>query len=428
MKVTKEELEKREVALNIEMEEGDLPPYYDKAYRHLVQRINVPGFRKGKAPKAIVQRMVGDEAMLEEAMEFLIPEAVDKAVNEQGIEQGGVPRVEVVQREIPIVLKATVPLLPKATLNAYREIRLLATPVEITDEEVDHVLEDMRLAQAPWGPVERPVVFGDRVTIDAHGEVEKKQVTDQKGVEFYCAEGSPIPVKGFAEALVGLSPGETKEFTIQVPDDFGDPSLAGKECAFRVTAHEIKAKLLPEMDDEFAKGIEAGYETLDALKDKIRADLLKRKEEDAHVKYEGSVVDELVSRTTLEVSDMLVEHEALHILQEEEDTLKRQRVSVDQYLSLVGRSQEQHREDAQKEALERITRVYALNSVAELEGVRATDEEVDGEINRLVANAGSQEKRMRRDLNKPDSRDTLANIIARRKAIERLVSIAKGEA
>lgn len=426
MKVTREDLEQREVALSIEVEEGDLAPYYDKAYRHLVQRINVPGFRKGKAPRSVVQRVVGDGVMLEEAMEFFVPEAVEKAIKEQGIEQSALPRVDVDREKTPIVLKATVPLRPKVTLNAYDEIRLPQEPVEVTDQEVDRALEDLRWAQAPWAPVDRPVALGDRVTIDARGQVEGKQVTHQQGVEFYAAEGSPIPVKGFAEALVGARAGESQEFTLKVPDDFSDPELVGKECAFQVAVHAIKAKLLPELDDEFAKGVEGGYESLDALKEKLREGIRSRKAEDARIKYEESVVEELTGRATVEVSPMLVDHEAQHILEEEQDTLKRQRVTVDQYLSLMGRSQDQHQEDARKEALDRIARVYALNQVAEMEGIRTTEAEVDQEIDRLVKGA-SDERRMRRNLNEPDSRASIASILARRKAIERLVAIAKGE-
>jgi len=427
LKVTKEDLEKREVALNIEVEEGDLIPYYDKAYRHLVQRINVPGFRKGKAPKPVVQRLVGDEVMLEEAMEFFIPEAVEKAIKEQGVEQGGVPRVEVTHEKDPVILKATVPLTPKVTLNAYREILLQPQPVEVTEEEVNKVLEDMRWAQAPWGPVDRPVSLGDRVSLDAHGEVEGKVVTNQKSVEFYAAEGSPIPVTGFAEAVVGTKPGETKEFTLKVPDGFADPALAGKDCAFQVTVHEVKAKLLPELDDEFAKGVEPGYENLAALKDKIRQDIQTRKETDSRVKHEEGVVEELVQRATVEISPMLVEHEAQHILEDEEDNLKRQRVSVDQYLSLVGRDQEQHVEDARKEATDRIVRVYALSKVAELEGLTVSDAEIEEEITLLATQTGKEDKTLRRNLSQPDSKEAISKILTRRKAIQRLAAIAKGE-
>ena len=425
MKVTKEDLEQREVALTIQVEDGDLPPYYDKAYRRLVQRINVPGFRKGKAPRTVVQRLVGDEVMLEEAMEFFIPEAVQKAVKEQGVEQGGAPSVEVTNQKDPIILRAKVPLTPKVTLTAYRDIRLQPQPTEVTDEEVGKVLEDMRWAQAPWGPVDRPVEFGDRVTMDARGEVEGKEVTNQIGVEFYATEGSPIPLKGFAEAVLGAKTGEEKRFTVKVPDDFGETNLAGKDCTFQVKVHEIKAKLLPELDDEFAKGVEAGYDSLEALKTKLREDLKARKEADSRVKHEDSVVEELAQRAAMEISPMLVDHEAQHILEDEEDTLKRQRVSVDQYLALVGRGKEEHVEDVRKEATNRILRVYALNKVAELEGLTATDDEIEEEITSLSTQNGREDKTLRRNLSQPDSKETIAKILVRRKAIARLAAIAK---
>ncbi|MBI4339639.1 MAG: trigger factor [Chloroflexi bacterium] len=427
MKVTKELLENQEVTLSIQAEEGDLTPYYDRAYRRLVQRINVPGFRKGKAPRSIVQRLVGEEAMLEEAIEFFIPVAVEDAVKAEGIEQGGVPRVEVTQREPSVVLKATVPLLPKVTLNAYREIHIPADPVQVTEEEADKMLEDVRYTSAPWGPVERPVALDDQVTMDARGEVDGKVVTDQNAVVFYLTEGSIIPVNGFAEALVGATVGEPREFTLSVPEDYRDPALAGKACTFHVTVKEVKAKLLPDLDDEFAKGVGAGYESLEALKKSLRDRLLQRKEQEARQRHEESVVQELVGRATVEVSPMLVEHEAIHILEEEQQTLKRQRVTVDQYLSAVGRTEEQHREEAKKAALDRITRVYALNKVAELEGIQATEEEIDEEISDLVSDAGNREKAMRRELGTPSARSSLSSILNRRKAIQRLVAIATGE-
>ncbi|MEE2701385.1 MAG: trigger factor [Chloroflexota bacterium] len=434
VKVTKEDLENREVALSIEVEDGDLETSKDKAYRHLVQRINVPGFRKGKAPRAVVERIVGDDVMFNEVMEFFIPDAVSKAVEQEDIEQGGAPcghrpqDVEIVQQDPSIIVKATVPLVPKITLDAYREIRIPKEIPQTNDEEVDRVLKDLQYAHAPWGPVDRPIEYGDQVTIDAHGEINGKEVTNQQNVVYYVSENSPIPITGFSEALVGGETDQETDFTVNVPDDYHDPELAGQECKFSVKIHEIKAKLLADLDDDFAKEIGDGYDGLDALKAKVREDLITRQEIELNRKHEESVVEALIGRTSVELSPKLVDHEAGHILEDEERTLRQQRVNVEQYLAIVGKSVDEHREDVRQAAVDRITRTQALNKIAELEGVQAASEEIDEEIEKLLQGLDDKTaRRNRRELNTSATRESLGTVIVRRKALVRLVSIAKGE-
>ena len=426
MKITKEDLPQREVLLNIEVEADDMAPYMDRAYQRVVQRVNVPGFRKGKAPREVVERFVGRDALLDEAVDFMLPEVVDKAVEREQLERGGAPRVEVVQND-PVVLKATVPLVPAVVLDAYRDIRVQPEAVEVPDEQVKETLERLRSELAPWEPVERPVSLNDQVTLDVRAQIENREVISQKGVVYLANEDNPSPFPGFAKALDGAEPGQRTEFTLTIPDDYQDRRLAGQQCAFQVAVHQVKEKRLPELNDEFAKGVGEGYDTLDALKDKLHSDILAQQEQAARRRHEENVVEELVTRTKVDLSPLLVEHEIDHLLSDEQEALKRQQVGIEQYLETVGKSAEEHREEIRSLAVARLTRTYALRNVAELEKLTATPEEVEEELNSMLDGVGPQAQALRKSLDTPNSKDSLARVIVNRKVMDRLVEIATGE-
>ena len=426
MKITREDLPKREVLLNIEVEPEDLAPYMQRAYQRVVQRVNIPGFRKGKAPRAVLERFVGHEALLDEAVDFLVPELVERAVQQEQIEQGGIPSVEVVQKD-PITLKATVPLAPSVVLDAYRDIRIESEAVEVAEDEVETTLQRMRSELAPWEPVERAVAEGDQATLDVRAMVGNREVANQKSVVYSVSLDNPNPVPGFAQALIGAQAAARKEFTLPVPDDYADRKLAGGECLFQVVVHQVKEKRLAELNDEFAKGVADGYDTLEALREQIRSDIRAQKERDVRIRYQEKVVEELVARTKLELSPLLVEHEAAHLLADEQEALKRQQVSMEDYLQSVGKSEEQHLEEARAAATQRLTRSYALLQVAELEGLSTTPEDVDKELSALLVSAGAQASAMRRSLDTLDGRASMARGVLNRKVMDRLMQIARGE-
>ena len=426
MKVTREDLPQHEVLLSIEVEAEDLDPYMDRAYRRVVQRANVPGFRKGKAPRAVLERYVGQDALLDEAVEFLVPEVVEKAVAQEQIEAGGRPSIEVVERD-PVLLKATVPLVPTVVLDAYRDIRVQPEVVEVNEDQVQNVLESTRWELAPWEPAERPVVPDDQVTLDVRIERDDREESNQKGIVYFAAADNPSPVPGFAEALVGMEAGQHKEFTLNVPPDYDDQRLAGNEYAFHVSVHQVKEKRLPELDDEFAKGVGEGFDNLEALREKVREDIRGREELAARRRYEDSVVEELLARATVELSPLLVEHELDHLLQDEQGALRRQQMSMEQYLELVGKSSEEHRDESRGGAVARLERMYALRKVAELEELAGTPEEVDEELKSMAEAAGPRAAEIRRNLDSPEGRDSVAQMIVGRKVMARLVEIAKGE-
>lgn len=424
MKVTKEDLPQREVLLNIEVE--DMALYLQRAYQRVVKRANVPGFRKGKAPADVIERFVGRDRLLEEAVDCMLPEVVEYAIDTEQIERGGAPRVEVIQND-PAVIKVTVPLTPVVSLNAYRDIRIQPELVDVKAEEVQETLEHLQMELAPWEPVDQPVSEGDQVTMDVSARIDNREVINQNGIVYLAHEDNPSPVPGFAKALHGLEPGKRTEFTISIPEDYPDPSAAGNECAFQVTIHGVKEKRLMELNDEFAKGVGEGYDSLDDLNVKLRGDIVAHKEQLARRNNEEKVLEELLVRTEIEISPMLVDHEIDHMLRDEQEALKRQQVGIEEYLETVGKSPEDHREEVRNLALAKLTRVHALRNVANLENLTATDEDVNDELSSMLGRMGAQAEALRRNLDTPDGRDSLSQIILNRKVMERLLQIGTGE-
>ena len=327
MKITREDLQNREVVLTIAVTDEDVEPYIERAYKRAVGRVNVPGFRKGKAPRAVVEQFVGKHALEDDALDIMLPEVVVKAIQEQDIKQGSLPQVQVIERE-PITIKATVPLTPEVTLTAYREIRIPAEPVVVTDDQVDHLLQHLREELAPWEPVNREVVLGDQVILELIARLDGSEVANQKDIPYFVAEENMSPVPGFAAELLGLNSDQKKNFTIKLPDDYQDENLASKEVEFTVSIGEIKAKNLPELDDEFAKSVGQGYDSLENLTKQLKDDIFTREKRSSDLQYENAVIDKLIESSSFEMSPLILDHEVEHMLDEQQQNLRNQKVEM----------------------------------------------------------------------------------------------------
>ena len=429
MQVTQEELQQRQAVLHIEVESTDLERYLDRAHRRIVQRVTVPGFRKGKAPRSIIERLVGREVLLEEALELLLPEVTAKAVEEQGLEMAAPPRVEVVTRE-PMALRATVPLPPEVTLGDYRQVRVSPEEVEVDEERVTQTLEDIRRETTPWAPVDRPVGMGDQVVMDLRGSSEGRELINHRNFGYIVSE-EPSPVPGFGAALEGMEQGETREFTLPFPDDYNDAELAGKPCEFVVQTKEIKGRELPELDDDFAHGVGQGYDSLEALKEDVRGRLRASLEAEAQSRYEEKVLEEVLATTQIEIAPLLVERETDRLQQELRDRVQsmvRGPMGVDEYMSLLGKSAEEVQDELRPRAETRLQRSALLNSVAEAEGCEAPDEAVHAEIEGMIQEAGPRGKEVRRHFSDAQHREMVARSLRTRQALELLVTIARGDA
>ena len=424
MKVTQEEVVDRQTVLHIELEDEDLDTYLDQGYRRIAHRTMVPGFRKGKAPRRIVERFVGRESLLSEVIDSMLPDVATRAISGQELDAAGLPRLELLEMD-PVTVKATVPLTPAVDLGSYRDIRISQEPIEVTDEDVEKRLDEVREGMASWEPVERPVEMGDMVTLAAVGTVEGRTVLDEKDAVFLLDEESSRPFPGFAERLVGLVVDDPGEFDMAIPEDHPDGTIAGKEAQFSATVSEIKQKVLPELDDELAKGYRDGFESLETLNKGLREDLEAEAENAASRGHKESIITALVESATIELPPVMVDHEVDHMRENQESILGRLGVRVDDYLRSIGKSEDEMGAEMRGQAVERLQNSFVLSKVAETEGLEVSEQEVADRVQETLSEP-TQQGQGNHD---PDELEGAARrMLLVEKTMDRLVAIAKGEA
>jgi len=421
VKVAAERIPGSQVVLSIEVEAEELEQGLEQAYRRLVTRTAVPGFRKGKAPRPILERFLGQEGLRQEALERLLPELLSRAVEEQELEPIAQPELEITQME-PVAFKATVTVRPEVELGNYREIRIPLEPVEVKEEEVDSTLERLRYINAPWEPVERPTQAGDLLSLDVAGSVDGKTVIDRKGEAYQLDLNSSLPAPGFAQQLEGMEWGGEKQFVLVLPPELGE--LGGKECEFKVVVSEIKEKRLPELDDEFAKSLGRGEETLESLRANLVQELKTQAERQAKNSLGERAVEAVVNMVKLELPRVLVEQEIDRLLSRKRE---QRQLGPEEYLSQMKKSEEELRAELSPEAEANVTRSLVLAEIARVEGITVSQEDVDAEVERLVQGAGESGAALRGLFSSVAARGSIELTLLTRKTAERLVEIAAGE-
>ncbi|MBI2855685.1 MAG: trigger factor [Chloroflexi bacterium] len=427
MKISQVEQGQSQITLNIEVEPPELEEHLDGVYRRIVQRTNIPGFRKGKAPRAVVERYVGRDVLLEEALDSLLPSVTSRAIQERSLEVVATPRVKLAQRE-PLTIEATVAVRPPVELGEYHQIRLDGEKVEVVPEEVDRLVEALRREMGTWEPVERPAQLGDLITMEVRGVVGEETVVDEKGVDYILSPDSSNPMPGFGEKLVGAGRGERREFALSFPQEYPQAAMAGKECLFTVSVEEAKERKLPEMDDEFAGSLNMGVKTSAELRSKLEENLREQSQRAADRRFEEQVVQTLIEKVQVELPPLLVEDEVGHILSEQAEALGRQQVRMEEYLSNVGKSVEQLQEEVRPAAVERLTRGLVLQEVARREAIEVSPEDVEKELDSLGEGSDSGEGSLRQVLSSEEGRRSVSRMLLTRRTLERLATIARGEA
>lgn len=425
MKVTKGTPGPAEVVLNIEMDSEDEEPFVSRSYRRVVNQIQIPGFRRGKAPRPIVENYAGRSALIHEALDFMIPETLDRVLKDENLQAFAQPQVELLGTE-PVSFKAVVPLEPLVDLGDFRSLRLERETVTVTEEQVDDVVKQLRYQSAPWEPVSRPAQFGDLLSLNVRGTIDGEQVIDDRGVDFIPEKDNPRPFPGFSIYVEGMTEGQEKEFTLTVPEDYGRITYAGKECQFLVEVLSIKEKKLPALDDEFAKGVGDGFESLGALRDYLRRRLSEEAESSSLRQLQEKSLEQLLKTASVQASGLVFQRE-LDLMQDEQARfLSSQRMNMDTYLRVIGKTEEELREELRPQAEERLTRYLVLRKLAQEEGIEVSSEEVEAEIETLVSAAGDSEAEMRRRLSSENAQDSIRSSILTRKAMQRLAEIVQG--
>jgi len=428
VKVTKEKVEKSQVFLTIEMEPAEVEKGLAESYKHLVQRVNIPGFRKGKAPRAIFERYVGKGSLLEDALNHLVPDAYEKALKEQDIEAIAQPQIEITQTE-PVVFKATVPVAPTVKLGDYHSIKMSPEPVAVTEEDINQSLEQLRHQHATWEPVPvaQAVNFDDLVVLDIESQISNAPYINQKGIQYYVRRGLTFPAPGFPEQVVGMKKEEAKEFKLQFPPDYPRAEMAGKEASFKVKVIEMKQEVLPELNDAFAKQVGPEFKTLAELRGRVSTNLKLRAAEKARRDFEEKVIEALVQQSPVEFPPILVEKEVHDMLEEQARRLQLQGVNFEDYLKSLNKTVEQLHQEMHPLAEKRVIRALVLGKVAEEEKVAVSDAEIDAEIENMVKGATEKKEELQKLLNTPRSRESTKQMLLTRKTIERLTEIAKGQ-
>lgn len=386
MSVQVEKLEKNMAKLTIEVSADELEKAIEKAYQKQKKNISIPGFRKGKVPRAMVEKMYGKEVFYEDAANEMIPAAYEKAYDECNEEIVSTPKIEVTQIEAgkPFIFTAEVALKPEVTLGAYKGIEVDKVEVTVSDEEVDAEIEKEREHNARSVSVtDRAVQDKDQTVIDFEGFAEGVAFEGGKGENYPLTIGSGAFIPGFEEQLIGKNIGEECEVNVTFPEEYHAENLAGKPAVFKVTVKEIKEKQLPELDDEFAAEV-SEFDTLAEYKEDVKKNLLEKREKDVKNAKEDAVVDAIIANAQMDIPDAMIETQQRQMIQEFAQNIQMQGLSIDQYFQFTGLTAEKMMEQVKPQAEKRIKSRLVLEAIAKAENITVTEEDFDKEVARMA--------------------------------------------
>ena len=382
MSLQVEKLEKNMAKLTIEASAEDLEKAIEKAYQKQKSQISIPGFRKGKVPRQMVEKMYGKEVFYEDAANELIPDAYDKALSECEEDIVSSPKIEVTQIESgkPFIFTATVALKPEVKLGKYKGVKIDKIDTEVTEEEVDAEIDRERENNARSITVEdRPVKDGDITTLDFEGFVDGVAFDGGKGENYPLTIGSGAFIPGFEEQLVGAEIGKEVEVKVTFPEDYQAENLKGKDAVFKCTIKEIKEKELPELDDEFASEV-SEFDTLAEYKEDVRKNLTEKKEKDAKNAREDAAIKAVVEEAEMEIPEAMLETQQRQMVDEFAQRITMQGLSMEQYFQFTGTSYQQMLEQVKPQAEERIKSRLVLEAIAKAENIEVTDEDYEKEL------------------------------------------------
>ena len=378
MSLQVEKLEKNMAKLTIEVPAEELEKAIQAAYNKQKGKINLPGFRKGKVPRAYLEKMYGVEMFYEDAANELIPGAYAKAYDECELEIVSQPEINVVQIEKgkPFIFTAEVAVKPEVTLGEYKGLEVDKTSTRVTQKEIDARIQEEAEKNARTIAVERPVQDGDEVVLDFEGFVDGEAFEGGKGENYPLTIGSGSFIPGFEEQLIGAEAEKEVEVNVTFPEEYHAENLAGKAAVFKCTVHEIKAKELPEIDDEFAAEV-SEFDTLEEYKADIKAKIKEEKNAEAKAKREDQAVEKAIANATMEIPEAMINTQAQQIVDDFARRIQSQGLSMEQYLQFTGMTVEKLMEDAKPQAKKRIETRLVLEAIAKAENIEISDEKFD---------------------------------------------------
>ncbi len=389
-----EKKENSTVELLIEVPAEEFDAAVERAYRKNRGRISVPGFRKGKAPRKVIEGMYGANVFYEDAIEDVYPAAYSDAVKDQGLDVVAYPAVEVVSagRE-GLTFKATVTVKPPVTLGQYKGLAAPKAEVEITDKDIEREMAPLVERATRLVSVERPAQMGDTAVLDFDGTKDGERFEGGQGSNYSLELGSHTFVPGFEDGVVGMKAGDEKDIDITFPKEYPE-ELAGKDAVFHVKVHEVKEKSVPELDDEFAKDV-SEFETLDELKKDLEEKLRERRQQQADQEYESALIEQVCDNMSVELPDAMVDFRVDEMVEDLARRVTSQGIPFDQYMKYMGTDAAQMKAQMRPNAIARIKADLAMEAIAQAEGLSISDEEIDEEIKTYVEQSGMDEAKVR---------------------------------
>jgi trigger factor len=430
VKVTTEPRDNRQMALTIEVEPERVEAALAKASKRLQQKYKIPGFRPGKAPRSVVEQILGKQTLYDEAIDDLGQQVYREAIEQEKIDPFGPGHMEDIQLD-PLVLKMLVPLAPDVKLGDYRSVRVPYAEPTVDEHDLEHQLEHVRENQAiiePAGDV--PADENMIANADIESTVEGKPFINQKVANINLAK--PLDPVDAAEDidlpshLMGMRPSEDKEFSIVVPDSETYGEMRGKTADFKVHLIELKKRELPELDDALAQTV-GDYETLDALKAQIRSELLTGKKQQVDAQYADQAIDEFVKIATIEFPLQMIDAEVDSLVERTEKRLKDQNMTMNEYLKALNKTREEYREELKPTAEIRLKRGLVLNELIKVESVEVGDEAIEQRINEMAEVYGPRAEEARQSLSSEKNREAIRLDLLSQAGVNRAVAIARGE-
>ena len=425
MSLQVEKLEKNMAKLTIEVSPEELEGALQHAYLKNRKQITIPGFRKGKVPRQMIEKMYGPSFFYEDAVNELIPSAYEKAVDECELELVSRPEVSIVQIEKgkPFIFTAEVAVKPEVELGQYKGIEVEKQDTAATDEEVDKEIDKERESNSRSITVEdRPVQDGDMTVIDFEGFVDGTPFEGGKGTDYPLTIGSGAFIPGFEEQLIGAEIGKETEVNVSFPEDYHAKDLAGKPAVFKCTVKEIKVKELPELDDDFAQDV-SDFDTLEEYKADVRKKIEERKAASAKAKKEDAVIEKIIEGAKMEIPDAMVKTQAEQGVDEFAQRLQMQGMSIEQYLQYMGGSIDAMVEQYKPQALKRIQSRLVLEAVAAAENLEVSDEELEAEYSRMAEQYKMEVEKLKELFSDADKK-TIREDLAIQKAVDLVTEAA----
>ncbi|CAM3082898.1 trigger factor [Paenibacillus sediminis] len=427
MKASWEKIEKNLGVLEVEVDADRVSAALDKAFNKVIKNVNVPGFRKGKVPRAIFEAKFGVESLYQDALDILLPEAYTEAVDQTGIFPVDSPEVDVEQfaKGEPLKFKAKVTVKPEVKLGQYKGLEVPAQSTEVTEEELNAELERLQQRHAELVVVDdEPAKNGDIAVIDFDGYVDGVAFEGGKAERHSLELGSGSFIPGFEEQVVGMSTGDSKDIEVTFPETYHAEELAGRQAVFKVKLHEIKRKQLPALDDEFAKDV-SEFDTLEEFKADLKKQLAERKKEEAEAVREGIVVDKASENAEVEIPEAMIKSEVKNMMRDFNNRLRTQGMNLEMFLGFSGQTEADLEEQMKDDAEKRVRNNLVLEQIAKEENIQVTDEEVEQELEKMAEQYRRSKDEIRSILAANGSLDSLREETMLRKTVAFLIENSK---